>query len=177
MPAAKIFHMGQMANLRRAPGRDPQFIGLEPGRASKSRKDYLRGGNDKKQTTVMAEDVRMDKYLWSVRIFKTRSEAAEACKKGKVKIDGMAVKPSREVKVGDVMEVRKNPITHRFRVLALLDKRVGAKLVPEYLSDLTPQEELDKLALIRESQVEARKEDRSGRPTKKDRRDLDSIFD
>ena len=90
-------------------------------------------------------EVRIDKYLWSIRVFKTRSEATDACKGGKVRVNGNDIKPSRDVKVGDVIVVRKGAVTYTYKVLALIDKRQGAALVPNYAENLTPQEELDKL--------------------------------
>ena len=91
------------------------------------------------------EEVRLDKYLWSIRAYKTRSEATTACNGGKVRLNGSDVKPSKAVKVGDTIVVRKGPVTYTYKVLALVDKRQGAKLVPQYAENLTPQEELDKL--------------------------------
>ncbi len=117
---------------------------------------------------------RIDKWLWAVRAFKTRSQATEACRSGKVKVDEQAVKPSREVKRGMVVSVHRGPITQTFRVVELLKKRVGAKLVDKYMEDLTPEEEYRKLELIK-SKPAARARG-AGRPTKKDRRDLDSWF-
>ena len=91
------------------------------------------------------EDVRIDKYLWSIRAFKTRSDATTACNGGKVRLNGADVKPSKPVRVGDTIVVRKGAVTYTYKVLALVDKRQGPKLVPEYAENLTPQEELDKL--------------------------------
>ena len=91
----------------------------------------------------MAEEVRIDKWLWAVRLFKTRSIAAEECKKGHVQIQGVAVKPSRMVKVGDEIQVRRNPIWATYRILALTENRMGAKLVPEYMCDITPPDQLN----------------------------------
>ncbi|MBW6479253.1 MAG: RNA-binding S4 domain-containing protein [Bacteroidales bacterium] len=118
------------------------------------------------------ESVRIDKYLWSVRLFKTRSQATDACRSGRVKIDGDAVKPSRDVKVGQEISLHLGPITKTVKILQLLQKRVGAKLVPEYMQDLTPAEEYQKLELIKQSPFVKRK----GRPTKKERRDMDEWF-
>ena len=125
---------------------------------------------------VIMEEVRIDKYLWSIRVFKTRSDATDACKGGKVMVNGNDIKPSKTVRPGDTITVRKGAISYRYRVLALIDKRQGAKLVPEYAENITPQEELDKL----KSPVETffLKRDRgSGRPTKKERRQMDSLWD
>ena len=122
------------------------------------------------------EEVRLDKYLWSIRAYKTRSEATTACNGGKVRLNGSDVKPSKAVKVGDTIVVRKVPVTYTYKVLALVDKRQGAKLVPQYAENLTPQEELDKLHAPVETFF--LKRDRgAGRPTKKDRRQMDSLWD
>jgi ribosome-associated heat shock protein Hsp15 len=121
-------------------------------------------------------EVRIDKYLWSIRVFKTRSEATDACKGGKVRVNGNDIKPSRDVKVGDVIVVRKGAVTYTYKVLALIDKRQGAALVPNYAENLTPQEELDKLRAPVETFF--LKRDRgAGRPTKKDRRQMDALWD
>lgn len=121
------------------------------------------------------EEVRLDKYLWSIRAYKTRSEATTACNGGKVRLNGADVKPSKAVKVGDVIVVRKGPVTYTYKVLALLDKRQGPKLVPQYAENLTPQEELDKLHAPVETFF--LKRDRgAGRPTKKDRRQMDELW-
>jgi ribosome-associated heat shock protein Hsp15 len=122
----------------------------------------------------MDEPIRIDKYLWSVRIYATRSLATEECKKGRVTIGNVAVKPSRVAKVGETILVRKNPVTYTYRILELLGKRVGAKLVPLYLEDLTPEEELRKLDVSYTGSLFTR--DRgAGRPTKKDRRDIGRV--
>ena len=121
-------------------------------------------------------EVRIDKYLWSIRAYKTRSEATDACKGGKVRVNGNDIKPSRDVKVGDVIAVRKGAVTYTYKVLALIDKRQGAALVPNYAENLTPQEELDKLRAPVETFF--LKRDRgTGRPTKKDRRQMDALWD
>ena len=123
----------------------------------------------------MAE-VRIDKYLWSIRVFKTRSEATDACKGGKVRVNGNDIKPSRDVRVGDVIVVRKGAVTYTYKVLALIDKRQGAALVPNYAENLTPQEELDKLRAPVEPFF--LKRDRgAGRPPKKDRRQMEALWD
>jgi len=120
--------------------------------------------------------IRIDKFLWSVRVYHTRSIATEECKKGRVTIGGIAVKPSRVVKAGEVILVRKNPVTYSYRVIELLGKRVGAKLVPLYMEDLTPAEELNKLDVTKGGALFMR--DRgAGRPTKKDRRDIGRMTD
>lgn len=126
--------------------------------------------------TYMSDTARIDKYLWSVRVFKTRTEATDACKGNKVKVDGVAVKPSRPVKVGNTIEVRKGSVQYIYKVKALLENRVGARLVPEYAENLTPQSELDKLRAPVETFF--LKRDRGmGRPTKKDRRDMDVLWE
>jgi len=123
----------------------------------------------------MAE-VRIDKYLWAIRAFKTRGEAAEACKGGKVKIGQVNAKPSKAVQAGDVHHVRKGSVTFVYKVLQPIEQRVGAKLVPEFAQNLTPQEELDKLRAPVETFFLTR--DRgAGRPTKKDRREIEQIWD
>ncbi len=118
--------------------------------------------------------VRVDKWLWSVRVFKTRSIAADACKKGRVKINGALAKPAREVKVGDTVSVRKPPIEYQFRVIALLNSRVGAKLVPNYMENITDPEQYEVLRLQRLSNFVDRAKG-LGRPTKKDRRNIDEF--
>ena len=120
-------------------------------------------------------EVRVDKFLWAMRIYKTRSIATDACKCGRIKINGMEVKPSRSFHVGDVFTVRKGPITYTYRILQLWGNRLGAKLVPEYLQDITPKEQLELLELARYAAQSGR--DRgTGRPTKKDRRDIEQFF-
>ncbi len=124
----------------------------------------------------MDELIRIDKWLWSVRVYATRSLATEECKKGRITIGGVAVKPSRVVKVGETILVRKNPVTYSYRVVELLGKRVGAKLVPTYMTDITPEEELKKLDESQSGSLFTR--DRgTGRPTKKDRRDIGKVTD
>lgn len=122
------------------------------------------------------EEVRLDKYLWSIRAYKTRSEATTACNGGKVRLNGADVKPSKAVKVGDVIVVRKGPVTYTYKVLARVDKRQGPKLVPNFVENQTPQEELDKLHAPVETFF--LKRDRgAGRPTKKDRRQMDELWE
>ena len=118
----------------------------------------------------MAE-VRIDKWLWAVRVFKTRTIATEACKKGRVMMAGVAVKPSRMVKPGDVIQVRKPPVTYSFKVLAVTQNRLGAKLVPEYLENVTPRSELDLLEVVKVSGFIDRRKG-LGRPTKREGREL-----
>ena len=93
------------------------------------------------------DEVRIDKWLWAVRIFKTRTIASEACKKGRVIIDNVSVKPSRNVRVGEVIHVKKPPVTFSFKVLALSDKRMGAKLVPGFMENVTPPDQYEILEL------------------------------
>ncbi|MPM57844.1 Heat shock protein 15 [bioreactor metagenome] len=126
----------------------------------------------------MAEitSVRADKFLWAVRIYKTRSDAADACKSGRVFVNGAEAKPSRDLKVKDKLRVRKGFINFEFIIEALIDRRQPAKTVELYLTNITPQEELDKLNAPRETVFLSR--DRgTGRPTKKERRDMDSLLD
>jgi ribosome-associated heat shock protein Hsp15 len=118
---------------------------------------------------------RIDKFLWAVRVYKTRTLAAEACKKGRIIMEGNPVKPSREIKTGDIIVVRKLPVIFTFRVKQLLENRVAAVHVTEYLEDLTSVEELDKLK-VKDSLFYSR-ERGTGRPTKKERRMLDRILD
>ncbi|MCI1640225.1 MAG: RNA-binding S4 domain-containing protein [Bacteroidales bacterium] len=123
----------------------------------------------------MTGEVRIDKYLWAIRVYKTRSEAAEACKGNKVKVNGFEVKPSRTVKEGDVLTVRKGAVCYTYSILRLVENRQSAKTVPEYAENRTPQTELDKMKAPAETFFFKR--DRgSGRPTKKDRRQIDSLW-
>lgn len=119
----------------------------------------------------MAQEERIDKWLWAMRVFKTRTIATDACKKGRVTMGGAAVKPSRSVKAGDVIEVRKPPITYTFRVKAVTGNRLGAKLVPEYLENITPQSQYELLEMTRISGFVDRRKG-LGRPTKRDSREL-----
>lgn len=121
------------------------------------------------------QEVRVDKWLWAVRVFKTRSIATNACKMNRVSINGQLAKPSRVIKVGDIITVRKPPIEFSFRVLQLLNNRVGAKLVPEYMENVTPKEQYEILELQRISGFVNRAKG-LGRPTKKERRDLDQFM-
>lgn len=120
-------------------------------------------------------DVRIDKFLWAVRVFKTRALSAEACRKGKILVKDQAVKASYSVKVGDHIFVQKPPVTYSYKVLELIGKRVGAKLVSTYVTNTTTQEELDKLEMQRLGLNFYRKKG-EGRPTKKERRELDDSF-
>ncbi|MBK6964302.1 MAG: RNA-binding S4 domain-containing protein [Bacteroidales bacterium] len=124
----------------------------------------------------MADELRIDKWLWAVRIYKTRTLAGDSCRAGKVKMDGIAVKPSRALKPGDVMTVSIGPLLRTLKVKALIHNRVSAKLVPESLEDLTPVEEYERIKFMHE--LNAEKRDRgTGRPTKKDRRFIDKLKD
>ncbi|MDR1585410.1 MAG: RNA-binding S4 domain-containing protein [Prevotellaceae bacterium] len=121
-------------------------------------------------------EVRIDKWLWAVRLFKTRSLAAEACKKGKILIKGVAVKPSRMIKTGDVVCVKRNPVLFSFEVLALSENRINAKLVPDFMKNVTTADQLELLELGKIAASTGR--DRgTGRPTKKERRDLDDFLE
>jgi ribosome-associated heat shock protein Hsp15 len=122
----------------------------------------------------LTESVRIDKFLWAVRLFKTRSLAAEACKKGRVTIDEQPVKSSRLVRRDDKVSIKVPPAVKSYKILDLSEKRMGARLVPEYLEDITPKEELDMLDMARMTQKLNRPKG-TGRPTKKDRRDLDNL--
>lgn len=128
----------------------------------------------------MKEEVRIDKWLWAVRIFKTRTIATEACKKGRVTIGAapadVVAKPARTVRVGDVVNVRKSPVTYSFRVLALTENRLGAKLVPEYMDNITPREQLDLLEVVKISGFIDRRKG-LGRPTKREGRELARFTD
>lgn len=121
------------------------------------------------------DKVRIDRWLWAVRVFKTRGDAAEACKGGKVEIGGENVKPSRPVRVGETVEVMKDGVLREYKVVGLLLKRVGAKVAANFVEDLTPPERLE---ARRETlaQVVLRREAGSGRPTKRERRDMERLF-
>ncbi|MBQ4412731.1 MAG: RNA-binding S4 domain-containing protein [Prevotella sp.] len=121
------------------------------------------------------EEARIDKWLWASRIFKTRSIAADACKNGRVTIGGVNVKPSRMVKVGETVSVRKPPITYSFRILKTIEQRVGAKLLPEIYENVTAPEQYELLEMTRISGFVDRARG-TGRPTKKDRRSLDAFI-
>ena len=120
--------------------------------------------------------VRLDKWLWAVRIFKTRSDAADACRTNKVLVNGSYVKPSREVRVGDTVTVKKMPVVYTYRVVALVSSRQPAKEVPNYAENLTPQEELDKL-FVPKLTIFVQRDRGTGRPTKRERREIDSLMD
>ena len=122
------------------------------------------------------DEVRIDKYLWAIRVYKTRTDATEACNGGKVRLNGADIKPSKHVKAGDVLTIRKGAVTYTYRVIEPLEKRQGAQLVPKFAENLTPQEELNKLRAPVETFF--LKRDRgAGRPTKKDRRQMDDLWD
>ena len=123
----------------------------------------------------MAEAVRIDKYLWAVRVYKTRTQATDACRKGRVTVDKMPAKPSRMVSAGDVIRVKKMPVIYSYRVLDPIEKRVGARLVEEHMEDITPPEELHKQDMQDDFFVS--RERGTGRPTKKERRRLDDLLD
>ena len=120
-------------------------------------------------------EARIDKWMWAARIFKTRTIAAEACKKGRISINGSQVKPARMVKPGDVVQVRKPPVTYSFKVLQAIEKRVGAKLVPEIMENVTTHDQYELLEMSKISGFVDRARG-TGRPTKKERRDLDEFF-
>lgn len=120
--------------------------------------------------------VRIDKWLWAVRIFKTRSLAAEACKKSKVLVGGESVKPSKMISAGCRIDVKKPPVVYTYKVIAVTERRMGAKFVSEFLRDLTPDEELHKLELMKYN-LDGFRQKGTGRPTKRDRRQLDDLID
>lgn len=119
-------------------------------------------------------DARIDKFLWAARIFKTRTIAAEACKKGRISINGAQAKAARIIKVGDIIQVRKPPVTYSFKVLQAIEKRVGAKLVPEVMENVTTPDQYELLEMSHISGFVNRAKG-TGRPTKKDRRSLDEF--
>ena len=121
-------------------------------------------------------EIRLDKYLWAVRIFKTRSDAADAIRNNRVLVNEAYAKPSREVKVGDQISVRRQAVTYKYKVLDLVSSRQGAKNVPQYCLDITPQSELDKHNAPRET-IFVYRDRGTGRPTKKERRELDSLME
>lgn len=123
---------------------------------------------------MASNEVRIDKWLWAVRIFKTRSIATDAIKMGRVTIGGQRVKPSKMIKVGEVIDVKKPPIIYSFKVLALAENRMGAKLVPGFMENVTRKEQLDLLEMNRINGFIDRAKG-LGRPTKKDRRDIDDF--
>lgn len=121
--------------------------------------------------------MRLDKYIWSVRLFKTRSLAAKACGSEKVKLNGQLAKASKEIKVGDTLEIRVTPIWRSFEILDIPKSRVGAKLVPDLINELTPEEKLEELEQIRRLNRQNKQFGIKGRPTKKNRRDIGGFLD
>lgn len=119
---------------------------------------------------------RVDKFLWSVRLYKTRSKATDACRSGKVRINDSIVKASKGIEINDVVSFRKGPVNYSYKVTKLLSNRVGAKLVDDYVKDVTKKEELEKLEVLKLSYTRWR-EKGAGRPTKKDRREIDEFDD
>ncbi len=119
---------------------------------------------------------RIDKFVWAVRLARTRSLASEMCKKNKVLINGAEVKPSKNIKTGDVLSIKKSAVTFSYKVLQELEKRVGAKLVADYIKDITPVEEIEKYKTIQLAQKSYRQHG-LGRPTKKQRRDIDRFLE
>ncbi|MBQ6584130.1 MAG: RNA-binding S4 domain-containing protein [Alistipes sp.] len=124
----------------------------------------------------MSDSVRLDKYLWAVRIFKTRSDAADAIRNNKVTVNGAYAKPSREAKIGDRVEVKRAMITYTYLITELVANRQPAKNVPQYCQNITPQSELEKLNIPRET-IFVFRERGTGRPTKKERREIDAVME
>ncbi len=124
----------------------------------------------------MKTEVRIDKWLWAVRLFKTRSLAAEACKKGKVSIGGDIVKPSRMIKEGDIIQIKRPPILYSFKALTLTENRMGAKLVPDFMENVTTPDQIALLEMGKLSGFIDRARG-TGRPTKKERRDLEAFIE
>lgn len=124
----------------------------------------------------MKEEVRIDKFLWAVRIFKTRSIAADACKNGKILMNNQVLKPSRCIKIGNIIQVKRSPIVYSFKVLALSENRMNAKLVENFLENVTTKEQLEILELAKLNGIHNRRKG-TGRPTKKERRDLDDFIE
>ncbi len=125
---------------------------------------------------TVSDEARIDKWLWAARIYKTRSLAADACKNGRVTIEGMNVKPSRQVKAGEVVSVKKPPVTYSYRILKCIEQRVGAKLVPEVYENVTDPKQYELLEMSRISGFVARQRG-TGRPTKKERRAMESFVE
>lgn len=122
------------------------------------------------------EDIRLDKYLWAVRVFKTRSDAADAIRNNRVLVNDAYCKPSREVKIGDRISVKKMPVVYQYKVVELVSSRQPAKNVPLYCLNITPEEELAKLNVPRET-IFVFRDRGTGRPTKKERRDIDALME
>ena len=118
---------------------------------------------------------RIDKFLWNIRLFKTRSLAKQACNKGRVLLNDQTVKPSRNIQAGDTISIKQAPIYKTYKILGVISNRIGPKLVPDYLDDITPKEEVDKLRAVKSNAVYRTKG--SGRPTKKERRDIEDFLD
>jgi ribosome-associated heat shock protein Hsp15 len=121
-------------------------------------------------------EVRIDKWLWSVRLYKTRSMATEACKKGKIQIQNVAVKPSRMLKVGEIIQIKQNPVLYSFKVLALAQNRMNAKLVPGFMENVTTPDQLELIELGKIA-AQTNRARGTGRPTKKERRDIDDFVE
>jgi ribosome-associated heat shock protein Hsp15 len=119
--------------------------------------------------------LRWDKYIWAVRLAKTRSQASEELSKGRIKVNGQTIKPAKEPKVGDIISISKNTAVFSYKVINLLEKRVGAKLVADYLIDTTPLEEIEKFKTYQLAQ-QVYRQNGSGKPTKKDRREIDDFL-
>lgn len=130
---------------------------------------------DLTRNTNTMDSTRVDKYLWAIRVFKTRADATEACRGGKVTVNGNEAKPSKEVKTGDTISVRKGSVHYTYKVLSPLDKRQGAKEVAKYAENLTPQSELDKLRAPTETFF-IKRDRGAGRPTKKERRQMEELY-
>jgi len=119
--------------------------------------------------------LRWDKYIWAVRLAKTRSQASEELSKGRIKVNGLPIKPAKEPKVGDIITISKNTAVFSYKVISLLEKRVGAKLVADYLIDTTPLEEIEKFKTYQLAQ-QVYRQNGSGKPSKKDRREIDDFL-
>lgn len=124
----------------------------------------------------MPADIRVDKWLWTMRLFKTRSIAAEACKKGRVFINGVALKPSHLVRVGDVIQVKRPPVIFSYKIIDITNNRVGPKLVENFMAQVTSRDQLELLEILKLDKANARAKG-LGRPTKKERRSLDEFID
>lgn len=124
----------------------------------------------------MPADIRVDKWLWTMRLFKTRSIAAEACKKGRVFINGVALKPSHLVRVGDVIQVKRSPVIFSYKIIDITNNRVGPKLVENFMTQVTSRDQLELLEMLKLDKANARAKG-LGRPTKKERRSLDEFID
>jgi len=133
----------------------------------------MKGNDDRMKE--QPEKIRIDKWLWAMRLFKTRSTASETCEKGKVRMCGLPVKASRNIKAGDIISIRKGAFTLQFQVLQLTENRQPAKFVAEYCKDLTPADELERIK-IHAVEIRAFRKGGEGRPTKRDRRELDEFI-